>query len=111
MRLFKQRFLSFGYNGITVRNNMNIDIGSKRYQFFCQGRFTDETSLPDNTSANHYFRNTRKPRILGNLKRHIISAYCNDCRAAFFGEMNVCEQAILVFRLHIFGSRSFYIQC
>ena len=34
MRLFKQRFLSFGYSGITVRNNMNIDIRSKRYQFF-----------------------------------------------------------------------------
>ena len=109
MRLFKQRFLSFDYSGITVRNNMNIDIRGKRYQLFRQCRFADEASLTDNASANHYFRDTRKPRILGNLKWHIISARRNDCRTALFGEMNVCKQAILVFRLHIFGSGSFYI--
>lgn len=68
MRLFKQRFLTFGYNGIAVRNNMNIDIRSKRYQLFRQGRFADKASLTDNASANHYFCDARKPRILGNLK-------------------------------------------
>ena len=109
MRLFKQRFLPLGYNGIAVRNNMNIDIGSKRYQLFRQGRFADKASLTDNASANHYFCDARKPRILGNLKWHIISARRNDCRTALFGKMNVCEQAIFVFRLHIFGSGSFYI--
>jgi len=109
MRLFKQRFLSFGYSGITVRNNVNIDIRSKRYQFFRQGRSSEEAPFAHNASSDHYFCDTRKPRILGNLKWHIISARRNDCRTALFGEMNICKQAILVFRLHIFGSGSFYI--